>query len=525
MSMTLDDSDVIRAFRLGDDTVFDDVVAEYRQELLRHARRRTPDDATAEDLVQEAFVRAYRSFGRLPDDSRVRPWLHQILRNLCIDDAHRRRRELDKIDRMVAEPSHAMAEVGPEIALGLDVDSHRLGEALAELPTTHRDAFVQRVVVGLDYDEIAEREGVTETNARARVSRARTSLRRALQGVATIPLAAYLALRRPGRSVHASGAATSPTAAIDPTASTATAAATTASRFANTIGPAVDLATSTAPTAVQSVPLLAKAAVGIGAVATMSLATAPEPQPPPPPVVVDVATASAPRPATPTATPPPPSIAAVAPAAAERPERAPVQPVTGVVAADATPAELAPVEPETDVAAPTTVIAAPVTPTATAIPEETLAPTTVPAVTATTVPASTTTLPPPPPPAPLTGGSIEAALSVTQAGPRLDLSGTGSISTTPGGGSIVGRIGVSEPDPAGSRRLDGTITLTVAGDVIEVRLAGYGLAPDAGEPGVIPTSLTMSGMYRASGATGQLATSGSFSGSISGSTLRLTLAG
>ena len=111
MSMTLDDAAMIRAFRHGDDTVFDTVVAEYRQELLRHARRRTPDDATAEDLVQETFVRAYRSFGRLPDDSRVRPWLHQILRNVCIDDAHRRRRELDKIDRSspsgLAPPSTA----------------------------------------------------------------------------------------------------------------------------------------------------------------------------------------------------------------------------------------------------------------------------------------------------------------------------------------------------------------------------------------------------------------------------------
>ncbi len=110
------------AFRQGDDAVFDDVVAEYRQELLRHARRRTPDDAAAEDLVQETFVRAYRSFGRLPDDSRVRPWLHQILRNLCIDDAHRRRRELDKVERATAQASRVAVD-GPEETLGLDVDT------------------------------------------------------------------------------------------------------------------------------------------------------------------------------------------------------------------------------------------------------------------------------------------------------------------------------------------------------------------------------------------------------------------
>ncbi len=154
--------------------------------------------------------------------------------------------------------------------MGLDVDSHVLAEALADLPASHRDAFVQRVVVGLEYDEIAEREGVSETNARARVSRARASLRRALQGAAAVPLAAYIAVRRPGRSAYAAGSGASTSTGVDPTA------AASATRFANTIGPAVDLASSTAPTVVHTVPLLTKAAVGIGAVATMTFATAPE---------------------------------------------------------------------------------------------------------------------------------------------------------------------------------------------------------------------------------------------------------
>ena len=268
MSMTLDDRDAIRAFRHGDDAVFEGVVAEYRLELLRHARRRTPDDATAEDLVQETFVRAYRSFGRLPEDSRVRPWLHQILRNVCIDDAHRRRRELDKVDRVLAEASDTAVEAGPEAALGLDVDSHRLTEALADLSAAHRDAFVQRVVVGLDYDEIAEREGVSETNARARVSRARATLRRALQGVAAIPVAAFLMLRRPGRAALAAPA--------DPTGTAAASnAAGNAGRLATTFAPAIEAANTVAASAPASVPLLTKAAIGVGAVA-VTLSAAPE---------------------------------------------------------------------------------------------------------------------------------------------------------------------------------------------------------------------------------------------------------
>src|SRR6056297_560239 len=156
MSMTLGDHDVIVAFRSGDDAVFDAVVAEHRAELLRHAARSAPDLATAEDLVQETFVRAYRAFARLPDDSRIRPWLHQILRNVCIDDANRRRRELAKAERVHAQEPLSTLDDGPEDVLGLDHDATALTDALADLPATHRDAFVQRVVVGLEYDEIAE---------------------------------------------------------------------------------------------------------------------------------------------------------------------------------------------------------------------------------------------------------------------------------------------------------------------------------------------------------------------------------
>ena len=506
MSMTLDDRDAIRAFRHGDDSVFEGVVAEYRLELLRHARRRSPDDATAEDLVQETFVRAYRSFGRLPEDSRVRPWLHQILRNVCIDDAHRRRRELDKVDRVIAQPVDAAVEAGPEAALGLDVDSHLLTEALADLSAAHRDAFVQRVVVGLDYDEIAAREGVSETNARARVSRARSALRRALQGAAAIPLGVYLMIRRPGRGIAAPS---------DPT-STATASETAgnASRIATAFAPAVETANAVAASAPTSVPLLTKAAIGVGAVA-VTLSAAPErPVERPPavevtaeiqspvdepivvtaPVVVAVPDSTAPVVAAPVTTVPPTTV----------PETAPPTTLAALLEAPVTeaPAATAPVA----TAAPTT--AAPTT-----VPTTTVPPTTAPT---TTEVASAP---------PLAGGTLRGSVSVTPSGPRLDLSGSVTLASgeSSNSGSLSGRLGVGAPDPAGSMRLDGTFSVQLPSGTVELRLAGYGTSSEVPVAGAVPTSLSMSGVYRASGATGQLLTSGSFSGSLSGGSLSLTL--
>ena len=169
MSVTIDDAGVIRSFKAGDHDAFESIVIEYQAELLRHARRRVPDDAgTAEDLVQETFVRAYRAFDRLPDDSRVRPWLHQILTNLCIDEANRSRREHDKTERVGHETTVMVTGPAPKTSSGSMSTTRPSSPHSPTCHTLTATRFEQRFVDELDYDEIAERTGVSETNARAR---------------------------------------------------------------------------------------------------------------------------------------------------------------------------------------------------------------------------------------------------------------------------------------------------------------------------------------------------------------------
>ena len=165
MSMTVDDTDLIQLFKAGDHDAFAEIVRRYRDELVRHARRRVYDTASAEDLVQDTFMRAYRGFARLPIDSQVRPWLHRILENVCIDEANRRRRETDKVQRAGAEGPIDERLCGPEFELGLDADDAALVAVLAELPDTHREAMWLRDVDGLEYAEIAHCAETTEVNA------------------------------------------------------------------------------------------------------------------------------------------------------------------------------------------------------------------------------------------------------------------------------------------------------------------------------------------------------------------------
>jgi RNA polymerase sigma-70 factor (ECF subfamily) len=503
MSMTIDDTEVIRAFKAGDHDAFESIVAEYQPELLRHAQRRVHDAGTAEDLVQETFVRAYNAFDRLPDDSRVRPWLHQILANLCIDEANRCKREHDKTARAAVEFAARRPSLSLEDELGLDIDNTALGVALAGLPDTHRDAIEKRFVDELGYDEIAEGTGVSETNARARVSRARSALRRALQGAAVIPVAVFLMFRRPGRGAMA--------APPDPGGA---AVASNAGRFATTFAPAIDAANSFAASAPATVPLLTKAAVGVGAVVAVSLSTGPERPIERPPAIVAEAAAPTVVDAPVVITTPVAVPVATAPVTASAPVAGAPQPATETTITT-TAAAL------TDVpVASAPVPAAPVATTAptTAAPT-TVAPTTLPPTTVTPTTEPIAVLPP------LTGGSLQSSVSITPAGPRLDLSGsvTLNVADASDSGSLSGRLGVGEPDPDGARRLDGTITIQLGAGSIELRLAGYGTSSEAPVDGTAPTSLSMSGVYRASGATGQLLTSGSFSGSLSGGSLSLTL--
>jgi RNA polymerase sigma-70 factor (ECF subfamily) len=523
MSMTIDDADLIRSFKSGHHEVFEAIVAEHQAELIRHARRRTNDAGTAEDLVQEAFIRAYRAFDRINDDSRVRPWLHQILANVCVDDAYRRRRDDDKTERFSCDTTTSLVEPSIEQQLGLHIDDTGLEQALADLPDTHRQALIMRFVDQLDYDEIALTTGVSEPNARARVSRARNAMRRAIQGAAAFPIACYVLFRRPGKGALAAGPPPDPLAAMKVSESVGA-----ASRMAVTLQPAIDTANSVVIHAPTALPLLTKAAIGIGAVAVAVSAAPENPIERPVPIVVEVEAA---QPTIDALAGPiqlegaAPAAAAIVtvPVAAVPAAKAPV-PVTtivAVVAAVPVPVTTAVAKVATTVAPIATVpIVAPV---ATQAPATTVPVTIAPTTIAPTIIAATTIVPTTlPPPA---GGSFASLVTVVRAGPRLDLSGSVilQVADTSLSGSMSGRIGVQAPDPSGSYRIDATLTVQLESGTIDIRIAGYATSPDAYIAGEAPTNLNMSGVFRASGATGQLAQSGNVNGSLSGGALTLTL--
>ncbi len=233
MAMTIDDPRLIESFRAGENDAFEALVRAHRPALYRHALRKLSDHAAAEDAVQETFMRAYKSRTRVNDDWQLRPWLHQICANVCIDEANRRRKESVKTSRwaIVDMPTRGIA---PELEkeLGLDADHSEMTAAILSLPANYQEALSMRYVEELEYDEIAEILDISEQNARARVSRASKAVRVLLRPVAAI--IAFLAVIFGRRAPKAAMAATADPTTAATAATTATHTATAATQVAQT---------------------------------------------------------------------------------------------------------------------------------------------------------------------------------------------------------------------------------------------------------------------------------------------------
>lgn len=148
------------------------------------ALRCSGSPADADDLAQEAFVRAYRALGTYPAERirelSARAWLATIVTNLWRNELRRRSRR-PRQSPLEAADLPAFPGDGPEdVALGRD-GARNLSGTLLLLPHQERIPIVLRHVSGLSYAEIAEALGCPEGTAKARVHRGLASLRRILE--------------------------------------------------------------------------------------------------------------------------------------------------------------------------------------------------------------------------------------------------------------------------------------------------------------------------------------------------------
>jgi RNA polymerase sigma-70 factor (ECF subfamily) len=187
----IDERDLVESHRAGDVDAFPAIVRANYGMLLARAMRRLNDRAAAEDAVQETFLRAFRALPGFGGDFRLAGWLHRILNNVCADETGRRMRDGATFNRLTVEHVPTVDDVADATTGRAEVE-----HALALIPQSHREALLLREIEGMDYRELAAAAGITEENARARVSRARSAMRRLLSAPTAVLLFFGAVLRR-----------------------------------------------------------------------------------------------------------------------------------------------------------------------------------------------------------------------------------------------------------------------------------------------------------------------------------------
>ena len=158
-----DDSLLVRRLREGDEAAFELVHQRYAKRLERYAARILGGRRElAEDVVQEALIRAHRALGRDHAPVNLAAWLHRLVRNCCLDELSRTRfapvaDDADAPERGFAPTPQAVLEQRDAVE-GLLAD-------IAALPSAQRHALLRRELDGLGHDELARELNVRRRRA------------------------------------------------------------------------------------------------------------------------------------------------------------------------------------------------------------------------------------------------------------------------------------------------------------------------------------------------------------------------
>ena len=181
------DLELVRRVQRGERGAFDLLVLRYQHKVVKLVARLLRDPAEAEDVAQEAFVKAYRAIASFRGDSAFYTWLYRIAVNTARNTmASRQRRPLDyEADLSESEQTAVESRMRhgdtPEAAALTDEIHQTVNRTVADLPEDLRTAIILREIEGLSYEEIAEAMDCPVGTVRSRIFRAREAIDRSLK--------------------------------------------------------------------------------------------------------------------------------------------------------------------------------------------------------------------------------------------------------------------------------------------------------------------------------------------------------
>ncbi|HEV2022512.1 MAG TPA: sigma-70 family RNA polymerase sigma factor [Terriglobales bacterium] len=185
-----DDTLLIREAQRGNRAAFEELVRQYDQAVLRLALNLTRSEQDAQDIFQEAFLKAYRNLGSFRFECSFYTWVYRIVTNLCLD--HLRKKQVRKEEAPVAVDKQGVeydlldrqadgrAGSNPERDLMRRELGHKIGRALERLTPRERMVFELKHYQGLKLRTIGEMLNTTEDTAKNTLFRATQKLRATL---------------------------------------------------------------------------------------------------------------------------------------------------------------------------------------------------------------------------------------------------------------------------------------------------------------------------------------------------------
>jgi RNA polymerase sigma-70 factor (ECF subfamily) len=190
------DEELVAHARDGEEWATEALVSRYQQKAFSIAYHMCQEDSEeAQDLTQEAFLRAFRNLGKFRGDAKFYTWFYRILVNVCLDNRRGRRRwqrvflpwrpaqtAKERSRKTPEEQSDMDPGINPIKVLSHKQLSRDIQESLKSLPERQRTVFQLKVLDGMTIPEIAEVLGAAEGTVKSHLFRATRFLREALEG-------------------------------------------------------------------------------------------------------------------------------------------------------------------------------------------------------------------------------------------------------------------------------------------------------------------------------------------------------
>ena len=180
------EKDLIRRAKSGDQDAFGQLVLAHQNKVYTLCVHMVTNREEAEDLAQEAFLKAWRNLDGFLGESSFATWMHRLTTNLCLDHLRKQTRRqnvsvavsLDDEEATLPEPVDHSGD--PHEELERAERQRALTKGLQELPEHYRRPLVMREVSGMSYQEIADALKLDLGTVKSRIARAREALRKIL---------------------------------------------------------------------------------------------------------------------------------------------------------------------------------------------------------------------------------------------------------------------------------------------------------------------------------------------------------